>query len=204
MANHAVQEGKGVGRLMYRDIDGNGYINDNDRSIIGDPNPDFGLGLTLTGNYKNWTLSTFFSGEFGFDILNATRRQLEFLSSGNLYTNRGTAVLDAWTPENTGASVPMLTTIDDNNEKRMSTYFVEDGSYLKCKYIKISYRFDQPWMKAVGLEALNLYGQVENVFTITKYDGLDPEVPRAAYGGRLDANPYPRARTFSMGLNVTF
>ena len=204
VANHAVQEGKGVGRLMYRDIDGNGYINDNDRCIIGDPNPDFGLGLTLTGNYKNWTLSTFFSGEFGFDILNATRRQLEFLSSGNLYTNRGTAVLDAWTPENTGASVPMLTTIDDNNEKRMSTYFVEDGSYLKCKYIKISYRFDQPWMKAVGLEALNLYGQVENVFTITKYDGLDPEVPRAAYGGRLDANPYPRARTFSMGLNVTF
>lgn len=204
VSNHAIQEGKGVGRLMYRDINGDGVIDDNDRCIIGDPNPDFAMGLTLTANYKNWSFSTFFSGEFGFDILNGTRRQLEFLSSGNLYTNRGIAVLDAWTPENTGASIPALTTTDDNNEKRMSTYFVEDGSYFKCKYMKLSYRFDQPWMKHIGLEALSLYGQVENVFTITKYNGLDPEVPRSTYGGRYDGAVYPRARTFSMGINVTF
>ena len=204
VANHARQEGKGVGRLMYRDIDGNGEINDNDRCIIGDPNPDFGMGLTLTANYKNWSLSTFFSGEFGFDIYNGTRKQLEFMTYGNLYTNRGTDVLSAWTPENTGASIPALTTVDDNNETRMSTYFVEDGSYMKCKYIKLSYRFDQPWMKTIGLSALNIYGQVENVFTITKYKGLDPEVPLSTYGARIDNGPYPRARTFSVGLNLQF
>ncbi len=204
VSNHAIQEGKGIGRLKYRDIDGDGEVTEQDRCIIGDPNPDFGMGLTLTANYKNWSLSTFFSGEFGFDIYNGTRKQLEFMTYGNVYTNRGTDVLDAWSPTNTGASIPSLTTTDDNNETRMSTYFVEDGSYMKCKYIKLSYRFDQPWMKTIGLSALNLYGQVENVFTITGYKGLDPEVPLGAYGARVDNGPYPRARTFSVGLNVQF
>ncbi len=204
VSNHAIQEGKGIGRLKYRDINGDGQITEIDRCIIGDPNPDFGMGLTLTANYKKWSLSTFFSGEFGFDIYNGTRKQLEFMTYGNVYTNRSSDVLNAWSITNTGASIPALTTIDDNNETRMSTYFVEDGSYMKCKYIKLSYRFDQPWMKAIGLSALNLYGQVENVFTITKYKGLDPEVPLSTYGARIDNGPYPRARTFSVGLNVQF
>ena len=204
VSNHAIQEGKGVGRLIYRDITGDGVVDEADRCIIGDPNPDFGMGLTLTANYKNWSFSTFFSGEFGFDIYNGTRKQLEFMTYGNLYTNRGVDVLNAWTKENTGASIPALTTVDDNNETRMSTYFVEDGSYLKCKYIKIGYKFDQGWMKTIGLSALNLYAQLENVFTITKYNGLDPEVPLGVYGARIDNGPYPRARTFSVGLNAQF
>ena len=204
VSNHAIQEGKGVGRLKYRDINGDGTVNEADRCIIGDPNPDFGMGLTLTANYKNWTFSTFFSGEFGFDIYNGTRKQLEFMTYGNLYTNRGVDVLNTWTPENTGATIPALTTVDDNNETRMSTYFVEDGSYFKCKYLKVAYKFDQSWMKTIGLTALSLYGQVENVFTLTSYKGLDPEVPLSTYGARIDNGPYPRARTFSVGLNVTF
>ena len=204
VSNHAIQEGKGVGRLIFRDINGDGYVNDQDRCIIGDPNPDFAMGLNLTAYYKNWSLSTFFAGEFGFDIYNGTRKQLEFMTYGNLYTNRGKAVLDAWTPENTGATIPALTTIDDNNEVRMSTYYVEDGSYLKCKYIKLGYRFDQSWLQTLGLTAMNIYGQVENVFTATKYSGLDPEVPLGTYGARIDNGPYPRARTFSLGLNLSF
>ena len=204
VSNHAIQEGKGVGRLIFRDINGDGIVNDNDRCIIGDPNPDFAMGLTLTAYYKNWSLSTFFSGEFGFDIYNGTRKQIEFMTYGNLYTNRGTGVLNAWTPENTGATIPALTTIDDNNEMRMSTYFVEDGSYFKCKYIKLGYRFDQSWLQTLGLTAMNVYGQVENVFTATKYSGLDPEVPLGVYGARIDNGPYPRARTFSLGLNLSF
>ena len=204
VAGHAVQPGKGVGRLMFRDIDGSGEVDEKDRCIIGDPNPDFALGISLSASYKNWTLSTFFSGEFGFDIYNGTRKQLEFMTYGNTYTNRGTDVLNAWTPQNTGASIPALTTVDNNNETRMSTYFVEDGSYMKCKYIKLSYSFEQSWMKTAGLSALNVYAQVENVFTITGYSGLDPEVPLSAYGARIDNGPYPRARTFSMGLSVQF
>ncbi len=204
VSNHAIQEGKGVGRLIYRDINGDGVVDEADRCIIGDPNPDFAMGLTLTANYKNWTVSAFFSGEFGFDIYNGTRKQLEFMTYGNLYTNRGIDALNAWTTENTGASIPALTTVDDNNETRMSTYFIEDGSYLKCKYIKIGYKFDQSWMKTIGLSALSLYAQMENVFTLTSYKGLDPEVPLGVYGARIDNGPYPRARTFSAGVNVQF
>ena len=204
VSNHAIQEGKGVGRLIYRDIDGNGRVDENDRCIIGNPNPDFGMGLSLTFNYKNWSLSTFFSGEFGFDIYNGTRKQLEFMTYGNLYTNRSKDVLNAWTAGNTSASIPALTTVDDNNEMRMSTYFVEDGSYMKCKYLKLSYRFDQPWLKKAGLSGMNAYAQVDNLFTITGYNGLDPEVPFGANWSRVDNGPYPRARTFSVGLNLTF
>ena len=204
VSNHAIQEGKGVGRLIYRDITGDGVVNEADRCIIGDPNPDFAMGLTLTANYKNWSLSAFFSGEFGFDIYNGTRKQLEFMTYGNLYTNRSKDALSAWTQNNPSATIPALTTIDDNNETRMSTYFMEDGSYLKCKYIKLSYLFDQSWMKTIGLQAMSIYGQVENVFTMTGYSGLDPEVPLSAYGARVDNGPYPRARTFSVGLNLTF
>ena len=204
VSNHAIQEGKGVGRLIYRDITGDGVVNEADRCIIGDPNPDFAMGLTLTANYKNWSLSAFFSGEFGFDIYNGTRKQLEFMTYGNLYTNRSKDALSAWTQNNPSATIPALTTIDDNNETRMSTYFMEDGSYLKCKYIKLSYLFDQSWMKTIGLQAMSIYGQVENVFTMTGYSGLDPEVPLSTYGARVDNGPYPRARTFSVGLNLTF
>ena len=204
VSNHAIQEGKGLGRLKFRDITGDGVVNEEDRCIIGDPNPDFAMGLSLTAHYKNWSLSTFFTGEFGFDIYNGTRKQLEFMTYGNLYTNRGKDVLKAWTPDNPGSSIPALTTVDDNNETRMSTYFVEDGSYFKCKYLKLAYKFDQPWMKTIGLSALSLYGQIDNVFTITGYSGLDPEVPLGVYGARLDNGPYPRARTFSFGVNVQF
>ena len=204
VSNHAIQPGKGVGRLIYRDIDGNGVVNEADRCIIGDPNPDFGLGINLSASYKNWTLAVFFSGEFGFDIYNGTRKQLEFMTYGNTFTNRGSDVLKAWTAENTGASIPALTTVDDNNETRMSTYFVEDGSYLKCKYLKLSYDFDQKWMQKAGLSTLSIYGQVENLFTLTGYSGLDPEVPLSTYGSRIDNGPYPRARTFSVGINVQF
>ena len=204
VANHAQQTGKGVGRLMYRDIDSNGIIDDQDRCIIGDPNPDFAMGINLDFHYKQWTLSTFFTGEFGFDIYNSTRKQLEFMTYGNMYTNRSENILNAWSSTNTTSTIPALTTSDVNNEMRMSTYFIEDGSYMKMKYLKLSYNFDQKWMKKVHLSNLGVYFQVDNVFTITKYTGLDPEVPMTTYGARVDNGAYPRARTFTMGLNMQF
>ena len=81
---------------------------------------------------------------------------------------------------------------------------MEDGSYMKCKYVKLSYTFDQDKIKKAGFSGINLYGQVDNVFTITSYSGLDPEVPLSTYGARIDNGPYPRARTFSLGLNLQF
>lgn len=204
VANHAAQEGKGVGRMIFRNLNGDGVIDERDRTIIGDPNPDLSMGLSLDFNYKNWTLSTFFSGEFGFDIYNTTKKQLNFMSYGGTSTNRSADILNAWSTTNTGATIPALSVVDNNNEVRMSNYYLEDGSYLKMKYIKLSYRFAEPVLKALHATALSVYGQVENIFTITGYDGLDPEVPLGGYGARIDNGPYPRSRTFTLGVNLAF
>ena len=204
VANHAIQQGKGVGRFKYRDLDGNGVINENDQCVIGDPNPDFSLGLNLSVTWKRLTLSTFLTGEFGFDIYNGTKRQLDFMSYGGNSTNRGKDILNAWSTTNTSSSIPALTLADNNNETRMSTYFVEDGSYLKMKFVKLAYDLPTKWLSRIGASALSVYGQLENVFTITDYSGLDPELPLGTYGARYDGGPYPRSRTFTVGVNLTF
>ena len=205
VSNHAIQQGKGVGRLIFRDIDGNGVVDDADRCIIGDPNPDLALGLNLDLNYKDFTLSAFFSGEFGFDIYNTTRRQLEFMHyGGGSSTNHGVDILDAWSPTNTGASIPALTMVDNNNETRMSNYFVEDGSYLKLKYLKLGYQLPKTIAEKIYASSISAFCQVENIFTITGYKGLDPEVMLGGYGARVDSGLYPRARTFTLGVNLTF
>lgn len=204
VANHATQTGAAPGRLIYRDLDGNGVINENDRCIIGDPNPDFSLGLNLDFRYKDFTLSTFFTGDFGFDIYNTTKRQLYMMSYGGVSTNRSVDLLNAWTPTNTGSDIPAISLTDDNNETRMSTYYVEDGSYLKMKYLKLGYSLPKSVLTPIHATAINVYAQVENVFTITSYKGLDPELPLGAYGARVDNGPYPRSRVFSFGLNVSF
>lgn len=204
VANHATQTGAAPGRLIYRDLDGNGVINDNDRCIIGDPNPDLSLGLNLSFKYKAVSLDMFFAGDFGFDIQNHMKRQLLSMNYGNLSTNRGEEILNAWTPENTDTDIPALSLTDDNNESRFSTYYVENGSYMKMKYLKLSYSLPKGVIKKIGATNLDIYGQVENVFTITGYSGLDPELLPGEYGARIDNGAYPRPRTFTVGLNLQF
>ena len=202
--NHATQTGAAPGRLMYRDINGDGTITDADQCIIGDPNPDLTLGLNLDFQYKGITLGLFFNSDLGFDIYNTTRRQLDFMSYGNEFTNRGADLINAWTPENPTATIPAVSMVDNNNEARMSTYYVEDGSYLKLKYIKLGYDLPKKALTPWHCQNLNIFFQVENVFTATKYSGLDPELPLGVYGARVDNAAYPRARSFSFGINMMF
>ena len=204
VANHATQTGAAPGRLIYRDLNGDGVIDDNDRCIIGDPNPDLSLGLNLAFKYKAFTLDMFFAGDFGFDIQNHMKRQLLSMNYGNLATNRGVDILNAWTSTNTDTDIPALSLTDDNNEARFSTYYVENGSYMKMKYLKLSYSLPKNLIKKIGATNLDVYGQVENVFTITKYKGLDPEILPGEYGARIDNGAYPRPRTFTIGLNLQF
>ncbi len=204
VANHATQAGAAPGRLIYRDLNGDGVIDDNDRCIIGDPNPDLSLGLNLAFKYKAFTLDMFFAGDFGFDIQNHMKRQLLSMNYGNLATNRGADILNAWTPTNTSSDIPALSLTDDNNEARFSTYYVENGSYMKMKYLKLSYSLPKNLIKRIGASNLDIYGQVENVFTMTKYKGLDPEILPGEYGARIDNGAYPRPRTFTIGLNLQF
>ncbi len=204
VANHASQTGAAPGRLIYRDLDGNGVIDDNDRCIIGNPNPDLSLGLNLVFKYKALSLDMFFSGDFGQDAINHMKRQLYSMSFGNLATNRSVKVLDAWTPQNTGSDIPALSLTDDNNEARFSSYYVENSSYMKMKYLRLSYTFPEKIAKAIGGQNIDVFGQVENVFTITKYKGLDPELLPGEYGSLLDNGAYPRPRSFTLGVNLQF
>ena len=206
VSNHAVQQGKDVGRLRYVDLNNDGYIDEEDQCVIGDPNPDFSMGLNLDFHYKQFTLSTFINSDIGFDIYNQTKRQLDFVSYGGAgqATNHGVETLNAWRPDNTDATIPQLTEIDLNNETRASTYFIEDGSFLKVKNVRLNYDFTDSFTDRVGLSALSIYAQVENLITITGYSGLDPELPAWGNGRGVDNAPYPVSRNFMMGLNLKF
>ena len=204
VANHATQTGAAPGRLMYRDLNGDGVINDDDRCIIGNPNPDLSLGLNLAFKYKGFTLDMFFAGDFGQDIYNDMTRILYFMSTNTGLSNRAADIMEkAWSPQNTKGTVPALTTEDNNNETRFSSYFVENGSYFKMKYLKLSYSLPNKCLEKWA-QNLDVFFQVENVFTATKYKGLDPELLPGNWGQIFDNGSYPRPRSFSFGVNVTF
>lgn len=204
VANHAVQQGAAPGRLIYRDLNGDGQITDADRCIIGNPNPDLSLGLNLAFRYKAFTLDMFFAGDFGYDIINHMKRQLYSMSYGSLISNRSRDVLNCWSETNMGSDIPAVSLTDDNDEARFSTYYVENGSYMKMKYLKLSYMLPERVAKAIGGQSIDVFGQVENVFTITRYKGLDPEIAPSGYGARMDDGGYPRPRSFTIGVNLQF
>ncbi len=204
VANHATQQGAAPGRLMYRDLNGDGVISDADRCFIGDPNPDMSMGINLAFKYKAFTLDMFFSGDFGFDVQNLMKGQLYSFGRANTNTNHAADILNAWTPQNTNTDIPALSLTDSNNESRFSTYYVSDGSYMKMKYLKLSYTLPQNITRKFGCENLNVFAQVENVFTMTKYKGLDPEILPGEYGAVIDNGAYPRPRTFTLGVNFQF
>lgn len=192
VAAHAEQTGKDVGRLIWRDVNGDSVINDQDRTYIGNPNPDFTMGLNLAAKYKRFYLDMFFYSSVGHDIFNGLRVTGDLAQIGTY--NRTDAVLNAWTPENPNATVPMLT-LDDrgNDESRPSSYFIEDGTFLKMRTLRAGYELAPKWANGF---TCNVYGEIQNVFTITGYSGIDPEVP-----GGFDGGVYPLPRIFIVGVN---
>jgi TonB-dependent starch-binding outer membrane protein SusC len=194
---HATQTGKGVGRLKFKDVNMDSIINDEDRIYIGNPHPDFTLGLNLGFQYRRFNLDMFWYSSIGQEVYNTTRVVTDFAQNGTY--NRGKEILNAWTPENPSATIPMLT-LDDggNDEIRGSSYFVEDGSFLKLRTLRLGYQFPESMPGNFGL---SLFVEVQNALTITKYSGVDPEVPqtfRNAIG--IDAGVYPLPRTYIFGL----
>lgn len=198
------------GRFTYRDVDGNGTIDDEDRTFIGSPHPDFTYGLNLTFAYKNWDLSAFLQGSQGNDVYNYTKVFTDFPTFFN--GNRSTRVLDSWTPTNTDATLPALSNSIVNNEADPNSYFVEDASYLRLKNIQLGYNLPEDIMNKIGLENIRFYLQASNLFTISGYNGVDPEVlPLFNDDGSVDNltlgvdfGSYPIARVFTFGTNIKF
>ncbi|QRR02058.1 SusC/RagA family TonB-linked outer membrane protein [Dyadobacter sandarakinus] len=207
-ADAVYQEGAGVGRFRYENINGDGQITAADRQMLGNPNPDFSYGLNLAFNYKQLDLSIFFYGVQGNQIWNQTRWWSDFNSSRSGAKSK-TALYDSWTPENHNAKAPI-----QENSSSFSTinvpnsYFVEDGSYLRAKNVQLGYTLAPSFLKKVKMQQLRFYLQATNLFTITKYSGLDPEVSRNTGGSPIvfgiDEGSYPTSRQYTVGLNLTF
>lgn len=196
--NHATQEGAGLGRMRWKDLDNDGKITELDQTWIYDPVPDFTYGFNIYLEYKNFDFTAFFQGVQGVDIISDLKKETDIwagLNIGNL--NKGRRLLSAWSVDNPTSDIPALTLSDNNNEKRVSSYWVENGSYLKLRTIQLGYNFPQSIASKLSMQRLRMYVSAQNLFTIksSSFTGLDPENPNYGY-------PIPLNLTF--GLNVTF
>lgn len=201
-ATQKIQPNAVPGDLMMRDVNNDGQINDEDRTYIGKGMPDWNVGITLGFEWKGIDFSMLMQGQFGnVHTLNVYRRT--DLPKVNLNKN----VLNRWTGEGTSNTQPRFTTSDGLN-LYISDALMENAAFLRCRNLQLGYTIPQKWTKKVGIQRLRVYGQAENLFTITKYTGCDPEVTGdsggygTAYG--IDKGVYPQARTFSVGLNLNF
>ena len=192
-----------TGRFMYEDVNGDGNIDDDDRTKIGSPHPDFTYGINMYFEYKGIDASLFFTGSQGNDIYNYNKVFTDFGLFFN--RNRSARVLDAWTPENQDTDVPALTTSYPLAEASANSYFVEDGSYFRLRNLQIGYSLPSSVTDKLRMESLRFYVQGTNLFTLTKYQGFDPEV--IAYDNLslgVDRRTYPVSQVFSFGANVRF
>ena len=209
VAASAKQDGAAPGRLRFKDTNNDGKITPADRVIIGSPHPDFTGGLDLGYRRGNWDLNGTLFGTFGNDIWDA---QKEFYVFRNFSTNvRKDLLANSWTPENQNAKYPRLDQ-NDTYSKTLSSYYIEDGSYVRMRNLQLGYNV--PESMARWVSASRIYLQGENLFTWTRYSGLDPSLPAANVGGSggdirdqyrgIDRGVYPSSRTFTIGLSASF
>lgn len=195
----------GLGRFKYKDINGDGSINDDDREYLGSPHPDFTYGLNLSSAYKGIDFSLFFTGSQGNEVFNHEKTFTDFPTFFN--SNASTRVLDSWTPTNIGASSPALSTTISNSEVSSNSFFVEDASFFRLKNVQIGYTFPSTVSEKIGMDSFRLYVQASNLFTITGYDGVDPEINSSQFDNLtlgVDSNSYPLAQIFTVGFNIKF
>lgn len=218
VAKSPTQTDASPGVFKYKDVSGpdgkpDGVIDDNDRTYIGNPNPDFTYGFNVALSYKNFDFSAFFFGSEGNDIFNQT---LYFTDFPDFFKGaiRRDAAVNSWTPQHTNTDIPKLrTTGSFSTDGVTNSYFISSGSYLRCKQMQIGYTFPVSAISKIGLGGLRVYVQGANLFTITKYNGLDPELqtPQDSNGNingigafGVDQGNYPHTPAFLFGINLNF
>ena len=212
--------GAWIGDLKFKDLNGDGIINDADQTIIGDPNPDLTFGFTNTFTYKDWELNIGLTGQIGGDVLNWARYRTEGLSS--IWDNQAVSVLDraqaVKIDPNGGDDIsnlqladghngmPRFSNLDSNGNQRMSDRWIEDGSYLRIQNISLSYNLPSKWAKKAFLQNAKFYVNVQNVYTFTKYSGYDPEIGafnQSSLLQNIDRGRYPTPRTYTVGPSIS-
>lgn len=215
------ESGTWIGDYIFADINGDGVINNQDCTFIGDPQPDFTYGIGNTFSWKGFDLSIFFNGSYGNDILNLTGRELSDVrvNSNLLKECAGYAkvgVIDPNLPAddfrnlyvtNPSSRLPRLSASTTNANNRISDRYVEDGSYIRLQNISLSYTLPRSLVSKLKLQNVKVYMNLQNVYTWTNYSGYDPEVG-SMYGDALmtgvDYGRYPSPRIYTFGLNISF
>ena len=210
VTNSPVQDGAEPGFFKYENVDtesktkeGKQLIDPKDRTVIGNPNPDFTYGLNLGLTYKNFELSAFFYGSQGNDLFNNNRWWVDFWPSFQGQKSKD-LLYNSWTPTNTGASVPKASNKSNfSNNTVSNSYYIEDGSYFRMKNLQVAYNVPADVVSKANLTALKLYIQGVNLFTLTKYSGLDPEIGGGDRAFGVDSGNYPLVKQFIFGVNIT-
>lgn len=191
------------GMPKYKDVNGDGIIDTNDRTIIGRGLPIHTGGFTNSFTYKGFDLSVFFQWSYGNDIMNANRLFFEN-AGGKKDLNQFASYANRWTPENPESDIPAATKSASNNV--ISSRIIEDGSYLRLKTVTLGYTFPKALIAKAKLSNARVYVAAQNLWTWTSYSGYDPEVSvrNSALTPGLDFSSYPRAFTLSFGVNLGF
>jgi len=194
-----LQPRAGAGDLRFVDMNGDGVINSDDITDIGSPWPDHIIGLSLGGDYKGFDFNIILSTQIGHDIFRAYER------SDVTYTNYQTFWLDRWTSENTNTTYPRLVSNDPNNNQRPSDFYLEDGSFLRLRNLQIGYNLPERLVEKAKLQGLRVYLSANNLFTLTNYNGFDPEIGTSGWilDTGIDKGYYPSNKTIGFGLKVT-
>ncbi|MGV8880477.1 MAG: TonB-dependent receptor [Sphingobacteriaceae bacterium] len=189
------------GRFRYADVNGDGIINDADRTFIGDPNPNFTAGLNLGLTFKRLDFNMLVYGSFGGKIWNNVKYWRDFYSSFETAKSK-TALYDSWTPENHNAKAPIQELdASTSSGSTPNSYFVENGTYLRARNAQIGYTFNMS--KKSGIQKLRVYASATNLFTITGYTGTDPELNGGVLNFGIDEGTYASPRTFLIGVNFS-
>ena len=197
-----------AGVFKFRDVNGDGKITAADKTIIGNPHPDFTYGLNLNLGYKNWDLTVFAQGVQGNSLFNYLKYWTDF---NTFQGNRSTDMLyNSWKKQGDVAQLPRLNS-GDTFSQQISSYFVEDGSYMRIKNIQLTYNVPASIISKIKLSSLQIYVQGQNLFTFTKYKGLDPDINLRTSGNDnqdihmgIDEGAFPVAKSYNIGLKVGF
>lgn len=197
-----IQRDARPGDIRFTDRNNNGVLNEEDKAWIGNPYPDLTVGSNIGLNYKNWDITANLYGTFGNDIYNKTKSLYSGVSGQNVYAG---TLSKAWQGEGTSNTIPRLSANDTNqNYTRVSSFYVEDGSYLRVKMLQLGYLLPKKLTR--GME-LRLSLSAQNPFTITNYSGMDPERPQldgSVIETGIDGIAYPNPRTFLFGIDFKF
>ena len=200
--NKSAQKSAHLGDIRYKDLNDDGQINDNDRAVIGNGYPKFFGGFNNTFNYKGIELNVFIQGNYGNDILNYQRFELYNLNGNN---NQAKDVLNRWTVNNHSNSIPRASATGGG--RILSTFHIEDGSYLRVKSISLGYNLSGTLLKRTTLKKVRVYIAAQNIITLTHYTGYDPEVSRfgtTSISQGMDYGGYPSSKTILVGLDLNF